>query len=161
MATSSKSSSYITPEGYNDLKLQLKRLWLEERPEMTRRLAAAAALGDRSENADYTYCKRQLGFIDRQIRRLDARLSDVTVVYDAPAKRDVVYFGAIVSLDSKDSDRTKYRIVGPDETHLDAMNISVASPLAKTLIGSRLGDDVSVIRPDGAKVYRVVKIEYR
>ena len=156
----SKPNSYITPEGFNDLTAQLKKLWLEDRPEMTKRLAAAAALGDRSENADYSYCKRQLGLIDRQIRHLDACLAVVTVVYDVPVKQDVVYFGAFVDLESEGVERSTYRIVGSDETHLDSQNISVESPLAKALIGSRVGDDVSVTRPDGERSYRIVQIRY-
>ena len=161
MPEKTKSSSYITPEGFNDLKAQLKKLWLQDRPEMTKRLSAAAALGDRSENADYSYCKRQLGLIDRQIRYLDARLDEVTVVYDAPKDQNVVYFGAIVDLESDAETSTTYRIVGSDETHLDSMNISVASPLARALIGSRLGEEVTVRRPKGEHSFRVTQIRYR
>ena len=160
MVTDRKSNSYITPEGFDDLKAQLKKLWLNDRPEMTKRLSEAAALGDRSENADYTYCKRQLGLIDRQIRHLDSRLDELTVVYDAPNNQDIVYFGAVVELELAGDTRRTHRIVGADETHLHAMNISVASPLARALIGSGLNEEVTVCRPDGQRRYRIVSIRY-
>src|SRR5579862_9609891 len=108
-------SKYITPTGLKRLRAELEQLWREERPRVTQAVAAAAAQGDRSENAEYTYGKRRLREIDRRVRFLRKRLEGMVVVDQAPADRQRVFFGAWVQLEAEDGERNRYRIVGPDE----------------------------------------------
>src|SRR5580698_11400972 len=108
-------SKYITPEGEKRLREELELLWREERPRVTQAVSAAAAQGDRSENAEYTYGKRRLREIDRRVRFLRRRLEDMVIVRQPPADARRVFFGAWVQLEASDGLRTRYRIVGPDE----------------------------------------------
>src|SRR5690242_21789625 len=108
-------SKYITPEGARRLRAELEQLWREERPRVTQAVAAAAAQGDRSENAEYTYGKKRLREIDRRVRFLRKRLDGMTIVDKPPSDPKRVYFGAWVTLEDDDGKQTKYRIVGPDE----------------------------------------------
>src|SRR5688500_18788159 len=113
-----KSTALITRAGHARLKAELDDLWRVKRPEVVKALAAAAAEGDRSENAEYTYRKKQLGEIDRRVRYLSKRLPALRVVEEPPSDREAVFFGAIVEVeDIATGDTARYRIVGPDETH--------------------------------------------
>ncbi len=154
-----RSSPYITAEGERALRTELRELWLRRRQEVVPALAAAAAEGDRSENAEYTYRKKQLAEIDRRVRYLSRRLDELTVVHSAPRDREKVYFGAFVTL-GDDSGEFRYRIVGADETDASRGYISVDSPLARAMLGRAAGDKVKVDRPDGRRKFRVLAIEY-
>jgi len=140
-------AAIITVEGFARLQEELNYLWKEKRPEVTARVAAAAALGDRSENADYIYGKRQLGEIDRRIRYLDKRVSTMQVVDRLPSDPSKIYFGAWVELRHWDTEELyTYRIVGPDEIDHDPAYISIDSPMAKALIGKSAGEDISILQ---------------
>jgi transcription elongation factor GreB len=155
-----KPSPYITPEGHRRLTEELRYLWKEKRPEVTRKVSEAAALGDRSENAEYIYGKRQLREIDRRIRFLSKRLDELTVVERAPPDRTRVFFGAWITLEDDHGQELRYRIVGPDEFDRAPGFISIDSPLARALLKKRAGDDVEVHLPDGAHGYHVVAVHY-
>lgn len=154
-------SSYITRGGYQKLQSELTWLWKEERPRVTEAVSVAAALGDRSENADYIYGKKRLREIDRRIRFLTKRIEDLNVVDGGPRKdSDRVYFGAWVSVEDEEGEEQRYQLVGPDEFDAAARRISVDSPVGRALMGKRLGDEVSVRRPKGDTLYTILKIEY-
>lgn len=152
-------SPYITPEGKRLLLDEQKALWLRRR-ETVAALSAAAAEGDRSENAEYIYRKKELREIDRRIRYLQKRLPDLNVVDKKPASFDRVYFSATVTLEDESESRVTYRIVGPDEFDQQAHYISVDSPLARSLLKRELGDEVEVEVPDGRLIYYIVDIAY-
>lgn len=153
-------TAYITREGYERLRAELEGLWHGERPKVTAEVQAAAAMGDRSENAEYIYGKKRLREIDARIRFLSKRLEVLTVVEGAPAAPDRAFFGAWVSIEDEDGEESTYRIVGPDESDSAKGYISVASPLAKALLGKRQGDDALVRRPAGPVEVTVVRIRY-
>lgn len=153
-------SAYITREGYERLRAELDQLWHGERPKVTAEVQAAAAMGDRSENAEYIYGKKRLREIDARIRFLSKRLEALTVVEGPPAVPDRVFFGAWASIEDEDGEVSTYRIVGPDESDSSKSYISVASPLARALLGKRQGDDALVRRPAGAVEVTVVAIRY-
>ena len=152
--------SYITPEGARRLRDELDHLWKVERPAVTQQVADAAALGDRSENAEYIYGKRRLREIDRRVRFLTKRLDEVTVVSEPPADPERVFFGAWVRLEDEDGAEIEYRIVGPDEFDVEHGLISMDSPVARALLGKRLGDEVTVRRPKGEATYTIVGVRY-
>ena len=155
-------SKYITPEGAKRLKEELDRLWHDERPRVTLAVAEAAAQGDRSENAEYTYGKKRLHEIDRRVRFLRKRLEGMTIVDpEVPGRRDPdrVYFGAWVQVESDQALRW-YRLVGPDEFDMAEDYISMDSPLGRSLIGKRLDDEVSVALPGGTTTYMVIAVSY-
>ena len=156
-------SKYITPEGAKRLRDELDRLWHDERPRVTQAVSEAAAQGDRSENAEYTYGKKRLHEIDRRVRFLRKRLEGMTVVDHRAesGRRDPtrVYFGAWVQVDG-DAGLRWYRLVGPDEFDMAENYISMDSPLGRSLLGKRLDDEVSVTLPGGTMVLNVVAIRY-
>ena len=153
-------SKYITPQGEERLRRELEQLWREERPKVTLAVQAAAAQGDRSENAEYTYGKRRLREIDRRVRFLRKRLEGMVIVQQPPADARRVFFGAWVELESADGARARYRIVGPDEFDMAPGYISMDSPLGRALLSRRLDDEVSVEAPGGSRVLLIVAIEY-
>jgi transcription elongation factor GreB len=153
-------SQFITPEGLARLRAELDTLWRTERPRVTQAVQEAAAQGDRSENAEYTYGKRRLREIDRRVRFLRQRLDGMTVVDTAPADRTRVFFGAWVSLDRSDGEQVRYRIVGPDETDAAAGYISMDSPLGRALLGKPLDAEISVALPAGSTTFTIVAVEY-
>ena len=156
-----KSTALITREGHDRLKAELDDLWRVKRPEVVKALAAAAAEGDRSENAEYTYRKKQLGEIDRRVRYLSKRLEVLKVVDAAPADREAVFFGAEVELENMASgELARYRIVGPDETDARLGWISIDAPLARVLLKKRVDDDVQVELPGGVARFVVVDVRY-
>ena len=154
-----KSSAYITRPGYEMLDEELKGLWLKRR-EVTAALSAAAAEGDRSENAEYIYRKKQLREIDRRIRYLQRRLDELVVVDKPPTDQDRIFFGAWVELEDEQGEQVTYRIVGPDEFSIEKGWISMDSPVAQALMKKRLDDEVSVQRPDGVVHYVVTGVRY-
>lgn len=155
-----KSSPYITPEGERALQSELQGLWKKRRTEVVPALSAAAAEGDRSENAEYIYRKRQLAEIDRRVHYLSRRLDEVEVVRQAPPARDRVYFSASVTLAVGDGSFKTYRIVGADEIDAPRGYISVDSPLARALLGKRVGDEIVVSLPEGGAEYCIETISY-
>jgi len=154
-------SKYITPEGKKRLTDEFSSLWKEKRPEVTAALAAAAAEGDRSENAEYIYRKKQLREIDSRIHFLKGRIEDVVVVDTVPSDQTRVFFGAWVRLEGEDGSRAEYRIVGPDESDADKGYISMDAPMARALMKKTEGDEVAVKRPKGDAVFTIVKVSYR
>jgi transcription elongation factor GreB len=154
-----KSSAYITKPGYEALDEELKGLWLKRR-EVTAALSAAAAEGDRSENAEYIYRKKQLREMDRRIRYLQKRLDELVVVDKPPTNREQVFFGAWVELEDEQGESVTYRIVGPDEFSVEKGWISMDSPVARALMKKFLDDEVTVQRPDGVVHYVITGIRY-
>ena len=155
------STALVTPEGHARLKAELDDLWRVRRPEVVRALAAAAAEGDRSENAEYTYRKKQLGEIDRRVRYLSKRLETLRVVDAAPTDREAVFFGASVEVeDVVDGTLARYRIVGPDETDSKLGYISIDSPLARAMLKKRVDDEFEAALPGGIRRYAIVAIGY-
>jgi len=158
---SPSSTAIITREGFEKLKAELDHLWHTLRPEVVKALAAAAAEGDRSENAEYTYRKKQLGEIDRRVRYLSKRIPALKVAEGAPADRTAVFFGARIELENVDSgDTVIYRIVGPDETDAKAGWISVDSPLARAVLKKRVDDEFEAELPGGRTRFAIVSVEY-
>jgi transcription elongation factor GreB len=151
---------YVTREGYQRLAAELEQLWRTERPRVTREVSEAAALGDRSENAEYIFGKKRLREIDRRIRFLSKRLDELVVVSEPPDQSGRVYFGAFVELESEAGERLEVRIVGPDESDAAAGRISIDSPLGRALIGKEEGDEFRFERPRGAVSYSVLRIRY-
>ncbi|MEW5757195.1 MAG: transcription elongation factor GreB [Pseudomonadota bacterium] len=154
-----KSSPYITAAGFKALQDESKALW-ERRALVTQALAAAAAEGDRSENAEYIYRKKELRELDRRIRYLQKRLPELTVVRQAPADQQRVFFGAWVELEDEAGASHTYRIVGPDETDAERGYISMDAPLARALMKKGLNDEVTVITPSERKRYYITDVRY-
>jgi transcription elongation factor GreB len=153
-------SPYITPEGQKHLSEELSYLWKIKRPKVTQAVAEAAAMGDRSENAEYIYGKKQLRQIDSRIHFLVKRLSELIVVDRMPDDTSKVFFGAWVEIKDTDGNVYKYRIVGPDEFDPDKNFISIDSPMAKALLRRTEGDEVVVSRPNGKVKFVVTSIRY-
>jgi transcription elongation factor GreB len=154
---------YITTTGAERLRSELRQLLNVERPKVTSEVTAAAAQGDRSENAEYIYGKKRLREIDRRLRFLTKRLELCTVV-DPREQKDSnkVYFGATVTLENEeDGTQTTYQIVGPDEIDTKAGKISVDSPVGRALLGRKKGESVTVVRPRGEVELTVLAIAYR
>jgi len=155
-----KSSPFITPIGQRRLADELKELWKVKRPEVTRKVAEAAALGDRSENAEYIYGKKMLREIDARIRFLSKRLDELVVVDRIPPDRSRVFFGAWVTIEDEAGNERRYRIVGADEFDRVDGYISVDSPMARALLKKRRDDEVEVQRPDSVARYVITEIHY-
>ncbi|WP_119717991.1 transcription elongation factor GreB [Cognatilysobacter tabacisoli] len=156
-----KSTALITRAGHDRLKAELDELWRVKRPEVVKALAAAAAEGDRSENAEYTYRKKQLGEIDRRVRYLSKRVPALRVVDTAPSDPQAVFFGATVEVEHVVSgDSQRYRIVGPDETDAKLGHISIDSPLARAMLKKRPDDEFEAQLPGGPQRYVIVDVAY-
>jgi transcription elongation factor GreB len=153
-------SKYITPEGAKRLRAELDFLWKIQRPQVTAAVAAAAAQGDRSENAEYIYGKRQLREIDRRVRFLRKRLEGIVVVDQAPSDPARVFFGAWVRVQDESGSERCVRIVGPDEFDLATDYISMDSPLGRALMRKTVDDEVNVQLPAGARTFVVLEIFY-
>ncbi len=152
---------YLTRAGAERMHRELVHLLNEERPKVTAEVSAAAAQGDRSENAEYIYGKKRLREIDRRIRFLQKRLDTATIVEPSEqTDTERVYFGATVTLEDEDGARVTYQIVGSDEIDTAGGRISVESPLARALLRKKLGDTVEVVRPRGEIEYTLVQIRY-
>ena len=153
-------SPYITPEGEQRLQDEYQQLWSVERPKVAHEVGEAAALGDRSENAEYIYGKRRLREIDSRLEFLNKRLDELEVVVPQDRGDGKVYFGAWVELEDEDGGRVEYQIVGPDEFDVDAKKISMDSPVGKAMLGKAEGDEVVVKRPKGDIVYEILGVRY-
>jgi transcription elongation factor GreB len=151
---------YITPDGERALRAELDLLWRVERPRVTQAVSEAAALGDRSENAEYIYGKKRLREIDRRVRYLSKRLDALKVVRDTPSNPDKVYFGAWVELLDQHARAHHYRLVGPDEIDPARHYISIDSVLARALLGKLLDTQVALQTPAGPKRYAIAGIAY-
>jgi len=154
-----KSSPYITREGYQALADELKALW-KRRAGVTKALTAAAAEGDRSENAEYIYRKKELREIDRRIRYLQKRLPDLKVVARQPSDPTVIFFGAWVTLEDSEGTQCCFRIVGADEFDPAKGWISMDSPMAKALMKKTVDDEVRVSTPQGGREYVIIEVRY-
>ena len=153
-------SKYITPAGAARLREELDRLWRHERPQVTQSVSEAAAQGDRSENAEYTYGKKRLREIDRRVRFLRKRLEGITVVNAPPSDPKRVFFAAWVTLEDGDGERREHRVVGPDEFDMDPRYLSMDSPLGRTLLGKALDAEFTVRLPTGERVFTISGIRY-
>ena len=150
----------LTAHGYQTLQDELNYLLREERPEITRIVSWAASLGDRSENADYTYNKRKLREIDRRIRFLTKLFDDAQKVEYNPQQEGRVYFGAWVTLEDEEGNQLTFRIVGNEEIYQNSKYISLSSPMAKACLGKAEDDNVEIVTPEGKKDWDIIKIEY-
>ncbi|MDG1388786.1 MAG: transcription elongation factor GreB [Halioglobus sp.] len=156
-----RGSTYITAEGEQALRDELHQLWKVERPVITNTVHEAAKNGDRSENGDYIYGKRRLREIDSRVRFLNKRLDELEVVERSPDDTSKIRFGAWVTLETEDGQEHRWRIVGPDEFELKTGKLSMDSPMARSMLGKGLDDEVVVQSPSGEQVYYVVGIEYQ
>lgn len=155
------STAIITRDGFERLKSELDHLWHTVRPEVVKALAAAAAEGDRSENAEYTYRKKQLGEIDRRARYLSKRIPVLQVVEAVASQRDAVFFGATMDIENVETGETvRYRIVGPDETDARKGWISIDSPMARAVLKKRVDDEFEADLPGGRTRFAVLAVEY-
>lgn len=153
-------SKYATAEGARRLREELDYLWRVQRPQVTRAVAEAAAQGDRSENAEYLYGKKQLREIDRRVRFLRKRLEGMIVVSGPPDDRSRVFFGAWVRIEDEEGHETELRIVGPDEIDPARRYVSMDAPLARALMGRRLDDQIRVEVPGGRRTYLLTEVRY-
>jgi transcription elongation factor GreB len=160
-APATPGSKYATPAGFARMKAELEQLWRVERPQVTAAVSAAAAQGDRSENAEYTYGKRRLREIDARVRHLRKRLDGMVVVDQPPSDPQRVFFGAWVSLEDAAGREVRYRIVGPDEFDMEDGYISMDAPLARALLGKRLDEEITVQVAGREARYTITSIEYR
>lgn len=153
-------SQYVTREGALRLRSELDQLWRVERPQVTQAVSEAAAQGDRSENAEYTYGKKRLREIDRRVRFLRKRLDGMVIVEQPPSDRTRVFFGAWVELEDEDGQTREHRIVGPDEFDMDPRYVSMDAPLGRALLGRRLDDELTVPLPGGERRLVITAVRY-
>ncbi|MFT4631265.1 MAG: transcription elongation factor GreB [Candidatus Pseudothioglobus sp.] len=151
---------YITPGGARSLRDELNHIWRVSRPAVTAIVSAAAALGDRSENADYIYGKKQLRELDKRIRYLTKRLDNLEIVDRHPEERHKVFFGAWVTIEDEQGHTRQVRIVGADEFDLKKSWISLNSPLARALLGKQQGTGVRFTRPEGEQELLIKAVSY-
>ena len=156
-----KKTNLVTPAGWNKLDQELKYLWKVKRPQVTRAVSEAAALGDRSENAEYKEGKRELRSIDRRLQFLMKRLEGLQIVHYAPSQEGKVYFGAYVELENEQEEQALYRVVGPDEIDVANNHITIDSPMARALIGKMVDDEVIVNTPSGDRLWYINRIYYK
>jgi transcription elongation factor GreB len=156
-----RGSPYVTPEGFARMTAELKELWKVQRPEVTRKVAEAAAMGDRSENAEYIYGKKQLREIDGRVRFLSKRLDELQVVNRPPPDRERIFFGAWVTLEDESGASVRYRLVGPDEFDMDPSYVSIDAPLARALLKKQRNDEVRLMQQGAERIYWVVDISYQ
>ncbi len=154
-------SKYITPEGYERYRDELRFLWEEERPQVTQGVADAAAEGDRSENAEYIYGKKRLRAIDRRVRFLMKRLEELEVVENGARKSATkVFFGAWVRVIDDEEQERLFRIVGPDEHDMHPLYVSMDAPIGRCLLGKEEGDEAIIRRPKGDIEWEVDEVFY-
>ena len=153
-------SNYVTARGWAKVKAELDELWTVERPRVTAEVSAAAALGDRSENAEYIYGKKRLREIDRRLRFLAKRLEKLKIVRPHPSHEGRVFFGAFVTVEDEEGNERRFQIVGADEFDADEGRISVSSPVGRALLGKVVDDEVTVRVPKGEVSYTILEIEY-
>lgn len=161
MDRSAMRTNLISRQGYLKLQQELEHLWRVKRPEVTQKVSWAASLGDRSENADYQYNKKQLREIDRRVRFLRKRLEVLRPVDYAPEQEGKVFFGAWVEVENDQGELRSFRIVGPDEIYGRHDYISIDAPMARALLGKQVDDEVQVNTPDGLKSWFINQISYQ
>ena len=155
-------SVLITREGHDKLVKELQDLWHVERPEITKKVAWAASLGDRSENADYQYNKQILRKIDRRVRYLGKRLEELRIVDYSPEQEGKVYFGAWVEIENEQNEVMTIRVVGIDEIFdSEPKYVSINAPIARALLGKQVDDEVDVVTPSGKKTWIINEIRYK
>ena len=158
---SERPPRFITPQGFAALRAEYEELFGVERPKIVEIVSWAASLGDRSENADYLYGKKRLREIDRRLSYLSKVMKAAKVVDPArQEQRDTVRFGATVELADENDERRIVTLVGEDEADASAGKISWAAPIARALIGARVGDERIVRLPAGEKSYEIISIRY-
>jgi transcription elongation factor GreB len=150
---------YITPEGYQTLLSEEKALWKRRRG-VVKALSEAAAEGDRSENAEYIYRKKELREIDSRIHYLQKRIPALKVVETTPSNSKQIFFGAWVSLEDEKETEHHYRIVGPDEFDQKKEYISIDSPMARALLKKMEEDEVEIILPSSVQLFYILKVSY-
>ena len=155
------SSPLITSQGLQRLQAELDQLWTVLRPEVVAALSAAAAEGDRSENAEYIYRKKQLGEIDRRVRYLSKRIPSLRPATELPTDCSAIYFGATFSVEDADGSSHHYRIVGADETDARRGWISIDAPFARAALKKRVDDEFEVNTPQGLRQCVVTHVDYR
>lgn len=153
--------NYITPQGFKKLQEEFRQLFHGERPKLVETVTWAAGNGDRSENGDYIYGKRRLREIDRRLHFLRDRIEGAKVVDPTQIHSDKVVFGATVTIEDEDGARRIYQIVGEDEIEPGANKISWKSPMAKALLGKRVGEEIELQRPAGLLIAEVAAIEFK
>ena len=152
---------FITPQGFASIRAEYEQLFGSERPKIVETVSWAASLGDRSENADYLYGKKRLREIDRRLSYLSKVMKQARVVDPATQEhRDTVRFGATVELADEGDERRVLTLVGEDEADATGGRISWAAPIARALIGARVGEERIVRLPAGEKSYEVISIRY-
>jgi transcription elongation factor GreB len=151
---------WITPEGLEKVKAELDHLWKVERPETTQKVAWAASLGDRSENADYHYNKKRLREIDKRVHYLRKCIDDLKVIHYTPYQEGKVMFGAWVEIENQKGHKIRFRIVGAEEIFERRDFISIDSPMAQALLKKEEGEEVLVQTPTMQMTWRIKKIEY-
>jgi transcription elongation factor GreB len=152
---------FITPQGFARIRAEYEQLFGDERPKVVETVSWAASLGDRSENADYLYGKKRLREIDRRLSYLSKAMKSAKVVDPArQEQRDAVRFGATIELADENDDRRVVTLVGEDEADASAGRISWAAPIARALIGAKVGDERIVRLPAGEKSYEIMSIRY-
>ena len=151
----------MTRTGYDKLTAEYTTLLEEVRPKVVQGVADAAAEGDRSENAEYIYGKKRLREIDKKLRYLTGLMKDVEIIDPENIRSDRVEFGATVSLLVDDSEEKKWKIVGVGEADVNEGTISWHSPIAKAILGKKVGDFVVIHRPAGEVEVEVLAIEFK
>jgi transcription elongation factor GreB len=151
---------YITPDGFRRLSEEHWDIWTVQRPKIVSEVEAAAALGDRSENAEYLYGKRKLRELDRRLRFLSERMDSLSVVEPKPDRAGRAYFGAWVTVEQEDGETRTYRLVGADEFDVAQGLLSVDSPMGRALLGKRTGEVATVQRPAGAAEVTIVEVSW-
>lgn len=152
--------NYITPQGFKKLQDEFKQLFHEERPKLVETVAWAAGNGDRSENGDYIYGKKRLREIDKRLKFLRDRIEGANVVDPKQVQSDKVVFGATVDIEDEDGEKKTYQIVGEDEIEPGKNKISWKSPMAKALLGKKVGDEIEIQRPAGLLIAEILKIRF-
>jgi transcription elongation factor GreB len=155
------SLRYITPQGFRMLAEEHREIWTVLRPRIVAEVAAAAALGDRSDNAEYRFGKRKLGELDRRLRFLSERMDSLTVLEPEPHPSGRAYFGAWVTVEQEDGEARTWRLVGADEFDVARGLLSIDSPLGRALLGKRRGDVVTVQRPAGPAEATILKVGWK
>lgn len=155
------NKNYITPEGLAKLRDEYHQLMNVERPKIVEIVAWAASNGDRSENADYQYGKKRLREIDRRVHFLTKRIEDAEVVDPKNMKGQTVLFSATITVSNEDGDELVYQIVGEDELDPKNGKISWKSPVARALLGKKLGDEIKIIKPAGEEFVTIENVEYK
>ena len=152
--------TYITPDGARKLQAELDDLWKVQRPKITKAVSEAAAMGDRSENAEYIYGKKKMREIDRRVRWLRKRLDSITIVEQKPGDQNKIFFGAYVKLLNDQNKEEVYQIVGTDDLDIQKNLITFASPMGRALKGREKGEEIDISLPAGNRKVKVIEISY-